>query len=329
MNAGACCRRARLLIVSPDSRDNLARRQAETPLTALSRFPEPALEHDGRKSFSVELVERSFKDIRALNDDYRDEFPFGAVDRASELQAQIYHTIARPFVRAAVTTFTAQASRSVHPERLSRALMSSRNLMLAGFKSISEQVRQSRAKARVDNPFLLAEALYVQHIAHAMICWRDLRDMMYELMFHSMWNTPLQHYFSDRYEVQARQMTREELRSRPDVQFALKMIATGGFIEAVIRIMALLVSDRGGIRRDRLDRWSRVLTENEPFRSVPSDRLTTITRQQTIIATLEREQAIETLPLCWMTLRSAAAPTWSHAMYPVPSRKCRRSRSTS
>ncbi|MGX1168699.1 MULTISPECIES: DUF3141 domain-containing protein [Bradyrhizobium] len=254
-------------------------------------------EHDGRKSFSVELVERSFKDIRALNDNYRDEFPFGAVDRASELQAQIYHTIARPFVRAAVTTFTAQACRSVHPERLSRALISSRNLMLAGFKSISEQVRQSRAKARVDNPFLLAEALYVQHIAQAMIYWRDLRDMMYELTFHSMWNTPLQHYFGDRYEVQARQMTPEELRSRPDVQCALKMIATGGFIEAVIRMMALLVSDRGGIRRDRLDRWSRVLTQNEPFRSVPSDRLTTITRQQTIIATLEREQAIETLPL--------------------------------
>jgi hypothetical protein len=36
-------RRARLLIVSPDSRANLARRQAETPLIALFRFPEPAL----------------------------------------------------------------------------------------------------------------------------------------------------------------------------------------------------------------------------------------------------------------------------------------------
>ena len=43
LNAGAWCRRARLLIVSPDSRDNLARRQAETPLSALCRFPEPAL----------------------------------------------------------------------------------------------------------------------------------------------------------------------------------------------------------------------------------------------------------------------------------------------
>jgi hypothetical protein len=36
-------RRARLVIVSPESRDNLARRQAETPLIVLCRFPEPAL----------------------------------------------------------------------------------------------------------------------------------------------------------------------------------------------------------------------------------------------------------------------------------------------
>jgi hypothetical protein len=38
-----CIRRARLLMVSPDSRANLARRQAETPLIVLCRFPEPAL----------------------------------------------------------------------------------------------------------------------------------------------------------------------------------------------------------------------------------------------------------------------------------------------
>src|SRR5215469_12068905 len=43
LNAGVCVRRARLLIVSPDSRVNLARRQAETPLREPCRFPEPAL----------------------------------------------------------------------------------------------------------------------------------------------------------------------------------------------------------------------------------------------------------------------------------------------
>jgi hypothetical protein len=43
MDREVIIRRARLLIVSPDSRANLARRQAETPLIALCRFPGPAL----------------------------------------------------------------------------------------------------------------------------------------------------------------------------------------------------------------------------------------------------------------------------------------------
>src|SRR5215510_11227310 len=42
LKAGVCVRRARLLMVSPDSRVNLARRQAETPLSALFRFAGPA-----------------------------------------------------------------------------------------------------------------------------------------------------------------------------------------------------------------------------------------------------------------------------------------------
>jgi hypothetical protein len=44
LKAGVWFRRSRLFIVSPDSRDNLARRQAETPLIALFRFAEPALD---------------------------------------------------------------------------------------------------------------------------------------------------------------------------------------------------------------------------------------------------------------------------------------------
>jgi N-terminal domain of oxidoreductase len=43
LNAGVWFRRARLLIGSPDSRVDLARRQAETPLILLSRFLRPAL----------------------------------------------------------------------------------------------------------------------------------------------------------------------------------------------------------------------------------------------------------------------------------------------
>jgi hypothetical protein len=44
LNAGVWCRCARQLIVSPGSRVNLGRREEETPLTALFRFPAPALQ---------------------------------------------------------------------------------------------------------------------------------------------------------------------------------------------------------------------------------------------------------------------------------------------
>jgi hypothetical protein len=43
LKAGVWFRRARLLIVSPDSRANLARRQAETPLIAPFSLAGPAL----------------------------------------------------------------------------------------------------------------------------------------------------------------------------------------------------------------------------------------------------------------------------------------------
>src|SRR5947209_12702493 len=43
LKAGVWFRRARLLMVSPDSRAHRARRQAETPLSVLCRFPQPAL----------------------------------------------------------------------------------------------------------------------------------------------------------------------------------------------------------------------------------------------------------------------------------------------
>src|SRR5258706_7018180 len=45
LKAGESFRRARLLMVSPDSRAYRARRQAETPLSVLCRFPGPALNH--------------------------------------------------------------------------------------------------------------------------------------------------------------------------------------------------------------------------------------------------------------------------------------------
>jgi hypothetical protein len=53
-------------MLSPDSRAHRARRQAETPLSVLCRFPGPAL------SENIDYVPISFDDYKALARDRRD-----------------------------------------------------------------------------------------------------------------------------------------------------------------------------------------------------------------------------------------------------------------
>ena len=258
---------------------------------------EDITETDGRKHFTVGFVERTLDDIRALDDGHHDERPFAAVARASEIQAQLYDGLVRPVVKSVVTPTTAEMSRAFHPQRVSRALMSSRNPLMKQVEQAAATVRQGRSKADADNPFLAAESLWVDGTEQAIDLLRDVRDMAYELTFYSMWGTPWATSFGRSHETRRTLKSTDELRTLPEVTQALYAVDQGGFAEAVVRMLVLLADNRGQVRRDRLERSSRLLTQFEPFASLGAARRAALIHQQTLIATFDAEHALETLPL--------------------------------
>ncbi|MBB94378.1 MAG: alpha/beta hydrolase [Rhodobacteraceae bacterium] len=252
--------------------------------------------HGQDKSFRVSFHERTFDDIRGVDDGRADERPFAAVARMSELQAELYDMTVRPFVKAMVTPESAKALRRFHPLRFQRELMSSANPFMKMMTAFAPGVSESRQKAEPDNPFLRLEHIGFELIAQLIDMGRDVRDAGYEEAFYALWAPPwAQRFGLSRYAPRTLK-SQDELRSLPVVKTAIRQISRGGFVEAVARMLVLMVDSRRAVRRDRLERSARVLTQDEPFRSMSTETRREIIHEQTLIATFEPDRALDTLP---------------------------------
>jgi len=146
-----------------------------------------AVEGSGQhKSYLVSFHERSLDDIRALDDGRKDEGSFAAVARASQMQAEFYDVFVRPWVRAMVTRPAADIGRALHPLRVQRALMSSRNPVAAALAPLAATVAQERVPLPPTNPFLKAERIAADLVEQWIDMARDIRDAAYEMTFFTL-----------------------------------------------------------------------------------------------------------------------------------------------
>lgn len=212
--------------------------------------------------YTVHYEHRTMDDIRALNPEGRaEEALFSTLGKVSELNATLYKTWIRPWVRLLATRPLADALGKQNPLRLQRQLFSD-SFPLAPF--IREQARLARAnRTRVaeDHPLRQLERRMAAQISEGLDQYRDQRDARAVATARQLfgpnglgaWFKPDQ---PDADLAQARAQ-RELERVRESV---LSHIDEGGFAEAVCRIVVAGMVSIGAFER-RSFRLARLLAQ--------------------------------------------------------------------
>jgi pimeloyl-ACP methyl ester carboxylesterase len=249
------------------------------------------------QSFVVSFHDRKLSDILNIDEhDREQESDFAAVARLSDMGADAYELTLRPLVQAMITPETAQMIRDAHPSRVSRRALSDQNPLMKLVDSTAAQVLANRQPAQPDNPLLDLERITAQSLMQGMDLVRDLRDAAYETSFLSIYGTPYMQWLGKPYAHQRTRKDPNELRHLPEVQAMLLGVDSGGFKTSVIRMLILLADSRGSVRRDRLERSSQVLTQQEPFSSMSAKHRANMIREQSVIVEFEPDAALAALP---------------------------------
>ncbi len=242
---------------------------------------------------------RSIADIAALCGDRDGERPFEVVRRVSEINTGLYEQVAAPVVQALATEPAAEVMRQFHPLRLQRWAISDYNPFLLPLPATAEMVKAHRQACAADNPFRSWEREAAKAVETAIERASGIRDKMVELVFDALYATPLARAAAGLAAQPAAQPlgadpVKREL-ARREAQDLLANAGSGTPRDGMVRILLLLMSDRGAVD-ERTVRALRALHEELPAgqRATPAE-LHEIARRQALLLRLDRGAAIEGL----------------------------------
>ncbi len=190
---------------------------------------------------------RSLADVRSIvQPNVEDERRFATVRRVSEINLGLYRTMMQPYLKGWVNDQVSETVVKGHPSEMPYRLFSSENPMMQQVARLAEQVREQRAPASPDNPFVQMQQTFSKQMVAALDAFRDLRDQTLEQIFLATYGNPvLQAMVGLRAtdgaprrrpglepeEIAFIQARMNELRSR---------IADGGLREAVVRSLVYI-----------------------------------------------------------------------------------------
>jgi hypothetical protein len=246
--------------------------------------------------------QRTLDDIRALGgNDAADERRFAAAARVSEINLSLYRTFVQPWVRAMVSPAAAEASRRRHPLRLQYELFADANPFAWMIRQGAEWARANRTPVTADNPFLAVQQGVSKQLVAGLDTWRDVHDRFGELMFLSVYGSPL---------VQAAvgvdpagtaplrkagkdPLHRELLRAR--IEEIKSRMSVGGLREGAARAAIYVGLARGGADERGLAAVRR-LRLAQPGAELTLAQFKAMVREQYFMLLLDAEAALAAIP---------------------------------
>ncbi len=245
---------------------------------------------------------RTLDDIRALGgNDAADERRFAAAARVSEINLSLYRTFIQPWVRAMVPPAAAEMARRLHPLRLQYELFADGNPLASTVAMGAGWARENRKPVAADNPFLAVQQGVSKQIVAALDTWRDMRDRFGELMFLSVYGSPLvqaavgvdpaatgpfRKAAKDPLHTQLLRARIEEIKSR---------MSQGGLREGAARAAIYVGLARGG-PDERGFAAVRRLRASQPGEQLTLAQFKAMVREQYFMLLIDPEAALAAIP---------------------------------
>jgi pimeloyl-ACP methyl ester carboxylesterase len=201
--------------------------------------------------YTVHYEHRKMADILALNPEGREEEAlFSTIAKVSELNATLYKTLVRPWVKLMATRQVGDAIGKLHSLRMQRQLFTDKFPLAPLIRQWAQKAREQRVTVPDDHPLRQAEKKLDAQITESLNKYRDKRDADAVTLARTLYGPKgLGLFFKPDpadSEVAMARASQELEAARTSV---LEHITEGGFAEAVCRIVLAGMASVGVFER--------------------------------------------------------------------------------
>ncbi|XAW61228.1 DUF3141 domain-containing protein [Halomonas sp. Bachu 37] len=270
--------------------------------TTISRAEDQEESELVERDYLLEFSPRNFDELdNEVQHKPEDDRRFATVARLSEINLGFYRLYLQPWIQATITPESARWMRRMHPIRLGYKLLSDRNPLSVPLPVMADAIRENRHPVDDDNLFKAMETIASDQIVSNLDAFRDLRDSLIERVFLDTFGQPLLQaavgLYGDAHVHRRRPGAEPEHRRFIENRQAelREKIAEGSHHEAVMRSMIYVLGGAPATDERNFKRLRASRAELEP-----STRLCDfkhLVREQFFILKLDREKALNTLPI--------------------------------